>query len=152
VPTLPRDLQTRVEDKKGAIVINPLDLRMGPAGSPTWANEVLDLVLSARPFADVLLHVDTMAYFSSTLPGRMPGLQHFVAMMESLSVGRRPDTRIAVVTRNSARAPGPYGDEMHQTMLNAGLPVFDRLGEAAAAIAAAKRFTHHRRIVHDASK
>ena len=147
VPVLSHELQARLVDKKGAIVMNPLDLRLGPAGPPAWASEVIDIVAAVRPFSDVMIHVDAMGYVNSTLPGRLPGLSHFRAMMESVSQGRPEGTRVAVVTRNLERAPGAIGDEMRRTLSDVGIPAFGRFEDAAAAVAAAKRFTSHRRQV-----
>jgi acyl-CoA synthetase (NDP forming) len=142
VPLLNADLQSKLADKKGGILINPLDLRMGPAGPPTGPSEVLDLILPVQPFSDVLLHVDMMTYCNSTVPGRMPGLGHLIEMVRSLVAGNRR-TRLALVTRNLTAAPGRYHDELNELMLESRLPMFENFDAAAAAIAAAKRFTHH---------
>jgi hypothetical protein len=126
---------------------------MGPAGPPNAAREVLDVVLAMQAFPDVMLHVDAMNYWNSTVPGRLPGLQHFVEMVESLvagdagagDAGDRPPTRISIVTRNLAQAPGRFRDEIHQQMAASRLPMFERFSDAAAAISAAQCFTRHRR-------
>ncbi len=159
VPVLSDELQARLADKKGGIPTNPLDLRMGPAGPPTAARDVLDVVLAIQAFPDVLLHVDAMNYWNSTVPGRLPGLQHFVEMVASLGAdadadadadaGARARTRVSIVTRNLAQAPGRFRDEIHEQMTASRLPMFERFSDAAAAIAAAQRFTRHRCSVAD---
>ena len=144
VPVLPDELQASLVDKKGGIFVNPLDLRMGPAGPPEGPREVLDLVLPAHPFADVLVHVDMMNYANSTVPGRLPGLAHLVAMLEHLSEAGDRGARIAVVTRHLAAAPGSYGDEIRSLLPVASVPLFERLPDATAAIAAAQQYARHR--------
>jgi acyl-CoA synthetase (NDP forming) len=149
VPVLSEELQVRLSDKKGGIPTNPLDLRMGPAGPPSGPREVLDVVLPLHPFPDVLLHVDAMNYANSTVPGRLPGLQHFVELLECLTAADRPHARISVVTRNLSQAPGHFRDEFAEQMLVSGVPMFERFSDAAAAISAAQRFTRRRRARRD---
>jgi acyl-CoA synthetase (NDP forming) len=144
VPSLSRALQQELADKKGGIWSNPLDLRMGPAGPPSAPREALELVLKAHPFPDVMLHVDALTYANSTVPGRLPGLQHLALMLQSLRAASWPATRLALVVRNLTHVPGHYRDEIRGLTLQAGVPMFERFGDAAAAMAAAKRFAMKR--------
>jgi acyl-CoA synthetase (NDP forming) len=150
VPTLQPDLQAKLADKKGGILINPLDLRMGPAGPPEGPSQVLDLILTVQPFSDVLLHVDMMGYCNSTVPGRMQGLSHLREMLRLLVASNPINTRLSLVTRNLAAAPGRYHDEINDLMLESKIPVFDTFDAAAAGIAAAKRFTRQESFVRNA--
>jgi hypothetical protein len=143
VPILAGDLQAKLGDKKGGISINPLDVRLGPAGPPAAAREILDLVLPVQPFADTIVHVNAMNYCNSVVPGRLPGIDHFVGLVENLARNAMPDTRIAIVVRNLGHAPGEYRDLIRNFMATTSFPVFERFSDAAAAIAAAQRFGRH---------
>ena len=144
VPLLSEELQAKLGDKKGGILLNPLDLRMGPAGPPSAARTALETVLPVQPFADVMIHVDILGYLNSTLANRLPGVSHLAAMVESLSEQPALGARIAIVTRNLEYAPGSIVDEV-RAIAKANAPAFfDRFSDAAAAIAAAKRFSRHK--------
>jgi acyl-CoA synthetase (NDP forming) len=144
VPILAENLQARLGDKKGGISINPLDVRLGPAGPPAAAREILDLVLPVQPFADTIIHVNAMNYANSVVPGRLAGIDHFIGLLENLTKGTAPHTRIAIVVRNLGHAPGEYRDLIRNFIASATIPVFERFSDAAAAIAAAQRFDRHR--------
>jgi acyl-CoA synthetase (NDP forming) len=147
VPTLSADLQSRLGDKKGGILLNPLDIRMGPAGPPAAARDAIDIVLASQPFADIMIHVNVMNYANSGVANRLPGVQHFKAMVEALAAGSPPDSRIAIVARNLAQAPGSYADDIRAIMKESPFALFDRFSDAAAAIAAAQRFSRRRAAV-----
>ena len=144
LPPVPAALQARLEEKKGGFYVNPLDLRMGPNGSPTAAREAIEMVQEVRPFADVLIHVNALNYAFSGVANRLPGIEHFAAMVENLGSGPPLNTRIAIVMRNLISAPGSYRDDIRAVMQSSPLTAFDRLYDAAAAMAAAKRFARHR--------
>jgi acyl-CoA synthetase (NDP forming) len=144
LPRLNDELQTRLGDKKGGILLNPLDLRMGPAGPPETARAVLDAVLPVRAFSDVMIHVNALGYTASTVPGRLPGLQHLAHMIEALQQDPLPPARIGIVMRNVADLSGPLRDELLKLAQCAKLPLFDRFSDAACAIAAMKRFSRMR--------
>jgi acyl-CoA synthetase (NDP forming) len=140
LPTLMPELQEQLADKKGGILLNPLDLRMGPAGPPEAARTVLDTVLPRQPFSDVLVHINLMGYMTSTVPGRLPGLEHFARLVAALEQDPVPNARIAIVTRNAGDLAGPLRDEFLDLARRFSIPMFDRFSEAASAISAAKRF------------
>jgi hypothetical protein len=75
---------------------------------------------------------------------RLPGIEHFAAMVENLGSGPPLNARIAIVVRNLISAPGSYRDDIRAVMKSSPLTAFDRLYDAAAAMAAAKRFARHR--------
>jgi hypothetical protein len=144
LPPAPAELQAKLEEKRGGFYVNPLDLRMGPNGSPEAAREAIEIVQEVRPFADVLIHVNALNYAFSGVAGRTPGLQHFRAMVDNLGSGPALNTRIAIVMRNLTGAPGQYRDEVKEITRESPIALFERLSDAAAAMAAAKRYARHR--------
>jgi acyl-CoA synthetase (NDP forming) len=144
LPTLDEALQAKLGDKKGGILLNPLDLRMGPAGPPETARSVLQTVLPVQAFSDVMIHVNVLGYSTSQLPGRLPGLQHLVRLIEALEQEPPPPARIAIVTRNVGDLSGPLREELVALSQRSKIPLFGRFSDAAAAIAAAKRFERMR--------
>lgn len=144
LPTLAEELQEQLGDKKGAILLNPLDVRLGPAGPPETARGVLDVVLPAQSFSDILIHVNALAYATSTVPGRLPGIEHLVKLISTLERAPAPPTRIGIVIRNLAEIAGPVRDELFALSQRSTIPLFDRFSDAACAIAAAKRFARMR--------
>jgi acyl-CoA synthetase (NDP forming) len=144
LPVLLPDLQEELADKKGGILINPLDVRLGPAGPPEGARKIVDAVLPRQGFSDVLVHINLLGYSTSTLPGRLPGLEHFARLVAALDASPTPPARISIVTRNASEVAGSLRDEYLQIVKEARVPVFERFSEAATAIAAAKRFDRSR--------
>ena len=93
VPVLPDEIQARVGEKNFGgdymgFLTNPLDLRIAPNGSPEWTNEVLDIVLPARRFSDVLVHIDVVQYFGPKPPPRSE--IHFRPDWEYLGIAMVP--------------------------------------------------------------
>lgn len=146
VPALSEELQASLGDKRGGILLNPLDIRMGPAGPPATGRNAIDQVLAVQPFSDVLIHVNAMGYAMSQLATRLPGVEHFRGVVDALSAAPVPTCRIALVVRNMAQTPGKYTDEIWAIAKESPIPIFERLPDAAAAIAAANRFARHRRM------
>jgi acyl-CoA synthetase (NDP forming) len=144
LPSVPAALQARLEEKKGGFYVNPLDLRVGPNGAPGAAREAIEIVQEVRPFADVLIHLNALNYAYSGVANRLPGLDHFRQMLESLGDDPTLSARIAIVVRNLTGAPGSYRDEVKEIAQSSPLAVFERLSDAAAAMAAAKRFARAR--------
>ncbi len=140
LPTLLPELQEQLADKKGGILLNPLDLRLGPAGPPEAARKVIDTVLPMQCFSDVLIHINLLGYMTSTVPGRLPGLEHFARLVAALEQEPLPAARIAIVTRNAADLAGSLRDEFLELARQFSIPMFDRYSEATSAISAAKRF------------
>lgn len=144
LPTLNENLQSRLGDKKGGILLNPLDLRLGPAGPPETARGVLDTVLPVQAFSDVLVHVNALGYTTSTVPGRLPGVQHLARLIGALEQDPTPPARISVVARNMTDLSGPLRDELFELSQRSKVPLFDRFSDAACAVAAMKRFRRMR--------
>ncbi len=137
VPELPVELQTRLAKMPvAASCANPLDM-------PVTA-EMLDLVLDARPFGDVLVNVDVgQQYLMSRDPNRP--LRGLIDTLDGITAARRPGTRFALVLRNLTVAPGIEIDEITRLAAEHRVPAFLRLDDAATAIAAAQRFDRHAR-------
>jgi len=144
LPILAEDLQARLGDKRGGILLNPLDVRLGSAGPPETARNVLETVLPAQSFSDVMIHVNVLGYATSVLPGRLPGVQHLVRLIEALEQNPAPPARIGVVTRNIADLSGPLRNELLALSQRSRIPLFDSFSVATCAIAAAKRFERMR--------
>jgi len=147
LPTLLSELQEQLADKKGGILINPLDLRLGPAGPPDGARKVLETVLPEQEFSDVLIHINLQGYATSAVPGRLPGLEHLRRLVAALEEAPLPAARIALVARNASDVGGALRDEFLELMWEASVPIFERFSEAACAISAAKRFSWTREVV-----
>lgn len=133
VPELSPAIQAALQSftPVGYSVTNPLDLR------PT--RQVLDIVLQSRPFSDLLVNLDVAHMY---LDNFSETVDRF-AELNSVRFGEWATTRIALVVGNIVLAPGSDYDEIHSLIKKSGLPMFQRVDDAVAAIAAAKRFTHY---------
>src|SRR5690606_6094261 len=108
----------------------------GPVVPPGTLPRVLDPVLAAQPYADVLVHVNVQAFYSYGEAGIAP----LVDQLEALAAGAWPATRLAVVVRNLECAPGADAERLREALVGLDLPLFRDFDEAATAIAAAQRF------------
>jgi acyl-CoA synthetase (NDP forming) len=120
----------------GTSVANPVEIPFGPVTPADTLRAVLDPMLAAQPYPDVVVHVNVQAYYSYGEAGIVP----LAGQLEALASGVWPHTRLAVVARNLECAPGPDAERLRQAMVELDLPLFPHFDEAAAAIAAAQRF------------
>ncbi len=115
----------------GTSVVNPIEAvvtaeNVGP---------VLEAILGAQLFPDVLLHVNVQAYYGYGDTGVRP-LIELMETLAALEIGSRP----VVVARNLDVAPGRHLDEVFAGASRCGVPLYRTLNEAAVAIMAGKRF------------
>jgi len=125
----------------GTSVANPLEIPFGPAVPRDALGTVVSPLLREQPFADVLVHVNVSAFFGYGTAGVAP----LVEQLRDLAAGMSAETRLAVVLRNLAVAPGPEAETLLASASDAGLVTFTTFDEAAAAIAAVARVTQGRR-------
>jgi acyl-CoA synthetase (NDP forming) len=121
----------------GTSVVNPIEIGVGPAATEDVFHRVLDPVLAAEPFADALLHVNVQAYYSYGTGGAAPLLAH----LATLAGERWPATRLTVVLRNLDVAPP---EERDAIVAASPVPAYRTFADAAAAVAAIKRFARSR--------
>lgn len=121
----------------GTNLTNPVEIPFGPVVPISTLRDVLEPVLAAQPFPDVLVHVNVQAYYSYGTRGIDPLLDQ----LGHLAAGDWTSTRLAVVVRNLDCAPGVDADRLRDSLAELGLPLFRDFDEAAVAIAALQRFT-----------
>jgi acyl-CoA synthetase (NDP forming) len=124
----------------GTSVDNPLEIPFGPAAALDALRGVIGPVLAAQSYGDVLVHVNTSAYYSYGTKGIAP-------LIDQLSdFARAPlgSTRIAVVLRNLDIVPAADADALLASAAALELVTFRNLDEGALAIAAWARFAHAR--------
>lgn len=123
----------------GTSVANPLEIPLGPATGPDAFDLVLEPVLGAQPFSDLLLHVNVQSYYSYGEGGAEP----LCALLEQIGRARWPG-RAALVLRNLECAPPADASAVMDTAIAAHVPVFRAFDEAAVAIAAGKVYARSR--------
>lgn len=121
----------------GTNLTNPVEIPFGPVVPVSTLRDVLEPVLAAQQFRDVLVHVNVQAYYSYGTRGIDPLLEQ----LGHLAAGDWRSTRLAVVVRNLDCAPGADADRFRAALAATGLPLFRDFDEAAVAIAALQRFT-----------
>jgi hypothetical protein len=117
-----------------------LEIPFGPAAEVDALRKVIRLVLDAQTYADVLVHVNTSAYYSYGTGGITP----LVDQLADLAAARFGPARLAVVLRNLDAAPGADADALLAATIDHGLVTFRTLDEAATAIGAVARFDEAR--------
>jgi acyl-CoA synthetase (NDP forming) len=120
----------------GTSVRNPIEIPVGPAAPPDAFDRLLDPLLDAQHYSDVLLHVNVQSFASFGHDGCAPLLELLARVGE---IDRSP-TRLALVLRNLECASAEEIGLLHQTCDTLGLPLLRDFDEAATAIAAAQRF------------
>lgn len=114
----------------GTSVANPIEIPVGPIAPDDAFGRVLDPLFEHESFDDVLLHVNVQAYYGFGTGGAEPLLRQLAALEEW-------PTRLTVVLRNLDAAPPAARDEIVD---GAPVPAYRTFAEAAAAIAATKRW------------
>ncbi len=133
------DVRQRLRDLgygAGTSVANPLEIPLGPSTGPDAFDRVLDPLLDAQPYPDVLLHVNVQSYLSYG-DGAATDV---VPVLERLAARDAGATRLVVVLRNVECAPPEDERTLLAAAATSGLPLLRTFDEAALAIAAAKRF------------
>jgi acyl-CoA synthetase (NDP forming) len=120
----------------GTSVENPLEIPFGPAAPVGALRSVLVPVLDGQPFADVLVHVNTSAYYSYGTGGIAP----LIDQLTDLAAARLESTRPALVLRNLDVVPAADVDALLAATSALGLVTFRTLDDAATAIAALAAF------------
>jgi acyl-CoA synthetase (NDP forming) len=120
----------------GTSVANPIEIPLGPATGPDAFATVLEPLLHAQPFADVLLHVNVQSYYGYGAAGAEP----LLPLLEQLGSAGWHGARAALVLRNLECAPGADLAAILDAADAAQVPAYRTFDEAAVAIAAAHRF------------
>ena len=124
----------------GTSVANPLEIPFGPAADVDALRAIVGPVLDAQGFADVLLHVNTAAYYSYGTRGIDP----LVDQLTDFAGALLAPARVTVVLRNLDFVPGADADALLAATAALGLVTFRSLDEGATAIAALARFADAR--------
>jgi acyl-CoA synthetase (NDP forming) len=124
----------------GTSVENPLEIPFGPAAAVDALRGVLRPVLDAQRYGDVLVHVNTAAYYSYGTGGIAPLLDQ-LADLAHAPLGSTP---FAVVLRNLDVAPAADAEALLTATSELGLVSFRTLEEGVAAVAARARFANAR--------
>jgi acyl-CoA synthetase (NDP forming) len=119
----------------GTSVANPIEIPLGPATGPEAFAAVLEPLLHAQPYPDLLLHVNVQSYYGYGAGGAEP----LLPLLEQLDRTNRT-ARAALVLRNLETAPASDAVAIQDAVLAAGVPAYRTFDEAAVAIAAAQRF------------
>jgi hypothetical protein len=122
----------------GTSVENPLEIPFGPAAPVDALRRVIVPVLDAQRYGDVLVHVNTAAYYSYGTQGITP----LIDQLTDFTRAPLGATRSAVVLRNLDAVPGADADALLATTAELGVVTFRTLDEAATAIAARAQFAH----------
>jgi acyl-CoA synthetase (NDP forming) len=125
----------------GTALANPMEVPIGPAAPPDLVTRALDPAVGARPYSDVLVHVNVQSYYSYG----SGALESLLALVEQLASWRPEQLRLALAARNLDAATGDGIDRLRAAAVRARLPLYPTLDAAAVAIAAATRFTDSRR-------
>jgi acyl-CoA synthetase (NDP forming) len=139
VRRLPDDLVAELRGMgygAGTSVVNPIEIGVGPAAADDVFHRILDPVLGAVAFPDALIHVNVQAYYSYGTGGAAPLLTHLGTLAD-----RWPATRLTVVLRNLDVAPP---EERDAVVAASPVPAYRTFADAAAAVAASKRFARSR--------
>jgi acyl-CoA synthetase (NDP forming) len=139
VRRLPDDLVAELRGMgygAGTSVVNPIEIGVGPAAADDVFHRILDPVLGAAAFPDALIHVNVQAYYSYGTGGAAPLLAHLGTLAD-----RWPVTRLTVVLRNLDVAPP---EERDAIVAASPVPAYRTFADAAAAVAASKRFARSR--------
>ncbi|MEU8132452.1 acetate--CoA ligase family protein [Streptodolium elevatio] len=143
VRPLPADVVAALRERgygAGTSLLNPIEIPLGPATGPDSFARVLDPVLAATEFADVLLHVNVQSYYGYADTGVAP----LLALVESLAGPTRHGVRLSLVPRNLDCAPSADAEGVLAACARSGVPAFRDLDQAAVAIAAAQRLREPR--------
>jgi acyl-CoA synthetase (NDP forming) len=124
----------------GTSVENPLEIPFGPAAPVDALRSVVEPVLGAQRYDDVLVHVNTSAYYSYGTAGIAPLIEQLTDFADT-PLG---STRLAVVLRNLDVVPAADSEQLLAATAELGVVSFRTLDEAATAIAARARFARAR--------
>jgi acyl-CoA synthetase (NDP forming) len=120
----------------GTSVDNPLEIPFGPAAPIDALRTVIEPVLDAQQYGDLLVHVNTAAYYSYGTDGVAPLLEQ----LTDFARAQFGSTRLAVVLRNLDVVPATDLDVLLAATSALGVVAFRTLDDAATAIAARTRF------------
>jgi acyl-CoA synthetase (NDP forming) len=120
----------------GTSVANPIEIPVGPAAPPDAYVKLLDPLLSAQPYADVMAHVNVAAYYGYG-PANINGLLDTIAVLGQRF--RDDATRVAVVIRNQEVGAADHVAAITAACREANVAAFSRIDLASVAISAAQR-------------
>jgi acyl-CoA synthetase (NDP forming) len=118
----------------GTSVVNPVEIPFGPAARPDAFQRVLQPILTAQHYRDVLVHVNVQAFFSYAADGG----DKLVAVADAIADLQFPATRVAFVARNLDIAPTALAGELVDRCREVGVQLFRSADDASIAIKAAQ--------------
>ncbi len=125
----------------GTSLANPMEIPLGPASAPDGFARVLEPVLAAQPYSDILLHINVAAYYGYG-PPNLQSLADLIAHTGGIDNGA---SRLALVLRNTDVARGADADLVASACREAELPTFTTPDAAARAIAGMQLFSARRK-------
>ena len=131
------------------LLVNPLELILGPMTTIESTREVMQAVLSAQPFTDVLLHLSVRTFYAFEKGFFEHGAQQLdplLKRLESLSAPLPGKPRIFVSARATEVAPGEDTKLLMKTAAAAGLPLYFSGEEATRAMRAVRWFDRFQRM------
>jgi acyl-CoA synthetase (NDP forming) len=130
----------------GSPLANPLEIPIGPRGDPDLVRHAVTTIVAARPYADVVAHVNVQSYFTfgSSADPLLAYAKAVGAVQEKLRRDR-PGVRVTLVTRNAECAPPGVADAVRATVRAASVPVYQTMEAAATAVAAGAAYERRRR-------
>ncbi|TDD63519.1 acetate--CoA ligase family protein [Actinomadura rubrisoli] len=120
----------------GSSLANPLEIPVGPRANPDLVRHAVAAILSERPFADVITHVNAQSFF--TFGDSADPLLAYARAVGDLQ-NEQPGTRITLVVRNGECAPPGVTGAVRAIARAAGVPTYRTMESAAVAVAAGKR-------------
>ncbi|GAA0364085.1 acetate--CoA ligase family protein [Actinoallomurus spadix] len=121
----------------GAVPGNPLEIPVGPRGSPDLVRRVVTAIQRAarRPYPDVVVHVNVQSFFTfGDSAGPLLAYAHAVGELQRGAAWMR----VTLVLRNAEYAPPGVEDELRAIARSAGVATYRSIEAAATAVAAAK--------------
>ncbi|HEU5158861.1 MAG TPA: acetate--CoA ligase family protein [Streptosporangiaceae bacterium] len=121
----------------GSPLANPLEIPIGPRGDPDLVRQAVSTIVAARPYADVIAHVNVQSYFTfGTSADPLLAYAKAIGALRDELRRDRPGVRVTLVTRNAECAPPGVVDAVRATVRAAGVPVYPTMEAAATAVAA----------------
>ncbi|MCW2946541.1 MAG: CoA-binding domain protein [Actinoallomurus sp.] len=117
----------------GSSPANPLEIPVGPRGRPGLVREVVSAIDRARPYPDVIAHVNVQSFFTygDSVDALLAYARSVAGLQEEIG-----GTRVTLVMRNAECAPPGVEDEVRAVARAAGVPAYRSMEAAAAAVAA----------------
>lgn len=131
------------------LLVNPLELILGPMTTVESTREVMQAVLGAQPFTDVLLHLSVRTFYAfeeGFFDHGARQIDPLLKRLQSLSAPLPGNPRIFISARATEVAPGDDTKLLMKTVAAAGIPLYFNGEEATRAMQAVHWFDRFRRM------